>query len=624
MTFLAPGFLALFALIPLIVLLHLLTRRRRTVSVSSVLLLRRIRSTTSTAPRLQSVLRDPRLWLQILALAAVTLFLATPRPAGIFAPRSGDLVLVVDVSAGMAAPLGDGTRMDEARRRALATAEELRPQRVAVVAAGRRPSLALAFTPATGDRLAEALGALEARSEVGDLSAALDAALALAPPGSEGAVIRAFTDESLPQTHAGFGDMLSVSTLPADAPNVGITAFRFRELPRRPGNYQVIVEVLSSGAPWTGDVVVFLDELESLRRAVTVPAGETRRVSAVLEGALPRRARASVDVESDLDALTVDNEAYVVLSATEGLEVGLLGRDPYLEAALAAIPGVAVRLVEGPADAAGVDVLMSIGLPVPAGIDAGILAFASPVDGVVSSLSQEATDLGDTVFTADHHLLTGLDSSSWFVERALRLRPLGPVRVLAESGNVPLLIASEPAAGRRVVALPFLPGDSSLVSGPDFPILVTNALAWLSGFGLSDPDRTVSPGHPVGLAAAAGSDLLIRRPDGTSRRLTVTGPAAVFDDTGLTGFYTVEGPIRAGSFAVSLLSRSESDVSVSAVETGGGETVPRDASSAAGTLTPGAGLPEDGPPQSGALRLLLLAAGLAMVAERVLARRAPA
>jgi hypothetical protein len=104
MTLLAPGYLGLLALVPIIILLHM--RRRRRLEVASALLWRTV---ATNQPQRASWQRPPistALLLQLLTVIAIVWALAGPRLSG---HGVGPTVIVIDVGAGMSV-LGDDGR----------------------------------------------------------------------------------------------------------------------------------------------------------------------------------------------------------------------------------------------------------------------------------------------------------------------------------------------------------------------------------------------------------------------------------------------------------------------------------------------------------------------------------
>lgn len=110
MTFAAPAYLALLALAPLIVYLHM--RRHRSQSVPTVALWRLVAEQAEPRPRLRPVRSTLNLWLQLAVVALASLALAEPR-FGSGAPAHH--VLLIEAGAGAGTTVApDGTTSYEA------------------------------------------------------------------------------------------------------------------------------------------------------------------------------------------------------------------------------------------------------------------------------------------------------------------------------------------------------------------------------------------------------------------------------------------------------------------------------------------------------------------------------
>src|SRR5262249_43630951 len=109
---------------------------------------------------------------------------------------------------------------------------------------------------------------------------------------------------------------------------------------------------------------------------------------------------------------------------------------------------------------------------------------------------------------------------------------------------------------RRVVVVGFDLAASDLPLKVEFPILIANAISWLSGGDRAEASRDVRAGQPVTISTTADSVRVVG-PDGDKHELNALSPGSiVFADTLRAGRYEVTG---AAPFGVSLLSASESN-----------------------------------------------------------------
>ena len=632
MSFLAPGFLGLLAFAPAIVLFHLLTQRRRTLVFPSLLILRRIQSRSPSSLRIRQLVSNLEMWLQIAVVVLVSLFLAQPVLVLGAEGSGGRLVVVVDVSAGMAASAAqvDTTMVPEAGESRVAFAgrlavDEIRrssPSELAVIAAGRVPRLIVPFGEGTG-AAETGLEGLVPTNEVGDIDGAVRLASELAGAGGR---ILVYADQ-VPARPLDAG--IEFVLVPSDQANAGITAFRFRERYGVPGSYRAVAEIRAAGGDYNGELTVYLDGEVRFREALSIPAGAVETIDLILDGALPKRAWAEL---SGSDAVAADNAAYTVLSRQNELRVLLLGDDPYLRSALFAMDGVDVQVpVEGtrPRPEA-FDLVVSVGVPIPEGSAGSYLVFGAAVAGMVDEIRPSDTG-AQNVGIVDDPLTRGMSAGGFRVWELGVPIVDGRVRVVARAGGTPAILAGENERMRAVV-LPFFPAAAGWIDSADFPVFLSNAVRYLSGFNLAEPDRVVEPGAPIPVRDAPGSDLLVRGPEGSTERLTLGPAGGTISNTAAPGFYVVEGGSDEAVFAVSLTSaretesvasRSSRTIAGGAVDGGepGSAPVPEGAeASRADVAVGGAGT---GPVAAGSgyLRVLAILVAVLMVAEWMVRRR---
>src|SRR5512146_99730 len=199
MSFITPLALVGLVFVPAVVAMYLLKLRRDEAVVPSTLLWQRLVADVEANAPWQRLRRSLLLLLQLLLVLLLAVLAARPfleRPAGL----AGDVVVVIDTSASMAATDVPPSRLAEAKRKVLDALHDLPANgTVSVIAAGRTARVVvngttdlgrvraaidgIAVTPATGDR-GDALNladALAARAGDADILVATDAALAIKP-----------------------------------------------------------------------------------------------------------------------------------------------------------------------------------------------------------------------------------------------------------------------------------------------------------------------------------------------------------------------------------------------------------------------------------------------------------
>jgi hypothetical protein len=90
----------------------------------------------------------------------------------------------------------------------------------------------------------------------------------------------------------------------------------------------------------------------------------------------------------------------------------------------------------------------------------------------------------------------------------------------------------------------------------EFPILLANAVSWLSDRDSIEGERAIRTGQPYSINASAS--VTVRGPDGEERIVEPRDGIVLFSDTHRAGIYEVEGSPEQ-SFAASLLDRTESE-----------------------------------------------------------------
>jgi hypothetical protein len=466
----APAALWGLLLIPLVVLLYLLRARREPRVVSSTLLWERATRDLVARLPVRRLERSLLLLLQVLAVAAVVAALARPLVA--LRGFAGDaVVLVLDATASMQATDVAPSRLAAARSAALAMLAGLGPrQPAAVVSAAGRPRLLLDFTT---DRAAAraAIGSVRATDTAGGLDEAVTLASSMRA-GGRPPVVHVFSDT--PAAAPG----VVWHRIGRGGPNAGITAVRARAGPG--GRTYLMVRVEAFGAPAARRLVVragprvvathLLRLAPGTPRTVLVDLGQASGVvTAVLEGA---------------DVLAADDRAALMAGPAGRPRVLVVGESsPVLTAALAAAPTGGVEHVReaSPEQWGRASVVVLDRVPVQTPLPPGAYLL---VGSVAPNLPLQVTGVAGPqvvqTVASTHPVVRLADLRGARVPEALAVRPHGGVVLL--EGDWPLVWAFD-GAGLRVVLLTFDPSGADLAVHPAFPVLVANALDWLTGGG---------------------------------------------------------------------------------------------------------------------------------------------
>ncbi len=561
----APLALIALLLVPLVILLHAIAARWRSREVSSLAFWEDALHGLRTSLRVRRLLKTLALLAAVLAVVSLVIGLARPLVERAAPESAGDTVLVLDVTAGMAARSGASTRFDRAKQEALALVAGLgRGSRMCVVAAGRAPRV---LQPFTDDReaLRRAVAGSAATDEAGVPEGSLLFALGLREPGRTSRVVFV-TDGAF----ASLGDAdpelsgVRVIAVGERAENAGITALGFRR--DAGGGVELFASVAgSAGMPRVLPLVVSAGGREVVRRDVALGAGGVASVSLPWEGPTAGRVSARIGVD---DALAADDAAYAVFAPARALRVLLVGQgDAFLEAALARFPGVTLRTVAavdpvtGSTALEGYDLAVFDGVDVPPLERGSVLAFAAVPPGLPIEPAGMVESPRFTSWDRGHPLFASLVPGPISIERALRVTTGPGVRVAARSRDAPL-VATWEREDLRVLFVAFRPSWSDLPLRAAFPLFVANALAWFRPGVLGADAASHRPGETVEVGMPDGArEARVTGPDGRERTWPVAAGVLAYAGTSRVGFHRVETTEGPRDIAVSLCDPDETDLS---------------------------------------------------------------
>lgn len=574
---LAPA--ALFALVPLggiIVLLYLLKLRRREQIVPSVFLWRRAVDDVQANAPFQRLRPNLLLLLQLLALAAVVVGLAAPF---FMARRLPDrtVVVVLDASASMRATDVEGSRFEQARRRAREIVAAMgRRDEAALIVCGARPSVAV---PMTGDdrRLLRALQRVEPTDAATNVRDGLMLGASLAAKRSESTVYLI--------SDGGFGELSDVPG--ADVRfiavgernrNVAILAF---EVSRPPGRAESQLFLrLRNYAPTVMDCELAIyheDEVIDARR-IELPADDERVESWEAAITEPGLMRAELAAEDDLAA---DNVAFAQAIPSGARSVLVVGPENlFLEQALVIQPGLHVlradTLSAEQARAAyeEYDVVIFDRAPVPEPPERGAVMMIAATGWPELAASVERIE-GPAITTWDeeHPALRYVNFRAIGIAEARRLSPGLDGEVIARAGDAPVAVALE-REGLRGLAIGWDLLDSDLPLRVGFPVLLSNAVRWLGELRREGEVQVVRPGDTLRFAApVAVTAATLVTPDGRRHRVEAGGEQIVLGATERVGDYRLIAGDRQWRWAVDLRDPDESDLAPGTTLELGGRTV---------------------------------------------------
>ena len=580
MSFLAPvAFVGLLLAIP-IVLLYMLRLRRREVAVSSTFLWQQVLRDREANTPWQRLRRNLLLFLQLLILLLLVLALARPF-IEVPTVSAGQLVLIIDASASMnATDSPDGTRFDEARRRALEIVDALAPGDTVTLIRAADP--AEVILTATEDRAAlrAALEALPAGVGRADWNAALTLAAASAA-GVDDLTVVLITDGGIGEAERlpAIPGALQLVPVGRSGDNLAISALAVRSLPglapqlfaqitnHGPNDAEVILTLRIDGELFAAERVTVPgeDDLPFVSRALP-PGFETVQASLTFPVGAPT-----------IDYLPDDNTAWAVAPAAGDRRVLLVTEgNRFLEQVLRSLPGIEVFLAEPgallppPSDFA----LIFFDGWLPAALPAGDLFIINPTASTpLFSVGQELRRpdlLGEPDPTANIRVRRE-DPRMTFVDFAgVNLLAFNQVSapwadVLIEADGGPLLLAGT-VDGRQIAILTFDVRASDLPLQIAWPILMASLLDWFAPPALASGE-SFSIGAVIPLSAPPEATALrVLPPVDAPITLANDGRPLAFTETTSAGLYRIEALDASGAildrgvFAVNLFAPEESAI----------------------------------------------------------------
>ncbi len=531
-----------------VVALHLLARRRREVTLPTLIIWRRVAPSTSDTS-LRRFRIDRSLVLRLLAAAALVAAAAGPVAVS---PGSSvrRAVIVIDNSLAMQsmAPGGRSRLQDASAAARKLLGAMSASDRATLVVTSPDPAM-----PARGESPGDVTRAVDSISP-SDRAASLDEAVAaaLAEARRSGGRVYVFTSRPRPDGLA--EGAVHWKRVGAPSRNVALVAMdsavkdgsvrlfiAVRNYSARHVNCPVVIEALKPGG---GEAL--------WRTSLSLAPGDRR--TAVTEVPMARIGGGiAVRLDCD-DDIAADNVAYGVPSSSRPFKVALFGSS---SAAITravkagAEGGELVEMTRGSRlDGVDADMLVFCRAPLPALPKA--LA-AKPVLVVVpfapiGPLAVEGVPVpkpGPMAASPGAELLKGLDLSAISPVQITRARVTGAFRVLATAGGLPVLGEWETTAGATRYYLGLVPDETSWPDDPTWPIIWARLARRHGG----------SPTGEIKWRTVADDSPVTGMPPGAS---SLTGPRGEYDPSlGLPD----AGLYRSGEHlvAVNILDEAASD-----------------------------------------------------------------
>jgi len=574
MGFLSPITAAIAAaiFIPSLVALYFLKLRRRKVAVASTLLWRRAVQDMQVNSPFQTMRRNLLLLIQLLLLIALLLAMARPTRNGLVEPGE-QVVILIDHSASMNAKDGaGGTRLSEAKSRALDLADAIEAGAGDAGAGGGAMVVSFAhraqvLQPFTRDPalLRAAIRAIEPTDQLSNFGAAVDLVDPFArqseASSAEGLTVYAFTDGRIHLPDKGdlalAGADLRFEQVGSEAAdNLAIVSLSARRDFEKPQKVQVFARVANYGSESTRANLTLSLNGDAVRvEPVRVPPagapttdeqglaqpGEPGSQSVQFDLVLSESALIEVRHDHD-DALAADDAAWLTLAPARRLRVLLVTQgNAFIERVIrsAKVRELVMMTPDkfedqnpdllrrggwnavGLSGSEGFDVIVFDGYSpknVPS-VDSLYLGGAPPIDGLEMTGPREGDAQNQVIldWRRDHPLLRYVVLDDVVLSQPGRIGlPIGGV-VLATGQHGPIMAEVTDEAGVRHVVTSFDVLQSNWPLYISFPVFISNGLQVL---GLGNLAEEAGIGYRTGQVAVV--------PVGeATRRLKYDGPTAI-------------------------------------------------------------------------------------------------
>jgi Ca-activated chloride channel family protein len=567
MRLLNPLGLLLLGLIPLLLIIHSLKPKAREVEITDLFLWKEVLKEIRGGSRIQTLMKNLPLLLQILIVILSSLVLAEPvwtRPARI----KGNAVLVLDSSASMQARTNKGIRFDRAKEEALKLVGSLSDEsRMLIIEAADRPRIRSPFSK-DKKRLREVIERIQPTDVSGDIESAVYLAFSFVEPSNEDKV-HLITDgafsglDRLLQKHK----KLQPYIISGGDKNVGITNFQCRPDPEIRDVYQALLEIKNfNPQPVITPVQVTIGEETVFKKTVGLRGLESKRFIIPLLRPGGKIAKASLDFPDDFP---LDNYAYNVLRDPGELSILLVSPGNYfLKTLLESYPHFKIDTLKEinrsswEEQVRNHDLIILDGISPPS-IERGnflmINAFSPSIPITKTGVLENPLILD---WDRRHPVMQNLDLEGLQVKTASLVKAETGIKPLLEAGNHGLIYAYEKES-LRAIFITFDLKQSDLPLRVAFPVLMTNCFQWLLPHLFAFTPMQVKAGAPFSIYLRPSTQSVsIGFPSGKWVRYPVQSNPFLFRQTEKLGVYTILENEKRSHFAVNLFDESESNIRV--------------------------------------------------------------
>lgn len=559
MNLLQPLALWGLALLPIIIILHMLRSRRRRVTVSSAMLWRDLPPPT-LGTRRQRIPWTLLLLLHLLIAALIVAALTRPTLTQWLSTRAMHHIVILDTTTSMVAREGGVTRFDQARVQVEGLIRGLTPKdRLTLIALNTQPQVLAQAEAEDRVRLTTALAQLRPGGTGADLAQALHLASGVIDATRDNRVL-VLSDRAL--AAASRRDLPTTLTAPIVWPTLGGAASNQALLHvssrRRPDGQTMVFARVANYAPTqvTRRLQLYGDSDRLAEASVQLRAeGEYEQVWTVPAGVKVVEVRLAGD-----DALSADDRAFLSLEEGRRRAAVVVGRNTdALARALRANPTLRVTVTppESYRPLPETELTVFEGF-LPATLpEGGVIVVNPPNDSLFRSAAPRLTLALDR---ADDPLVSGIDFAAVRFGDVPRVNLPSWAQPVVTVRDHPL-IARGQVGGSRVVALTFDLKNTNLPTKLAFPLLLARAVIEVTRPPLPS---TIQAGQTVGITTTGGEVKVARAVD-IGERPVPLGPGGVLERTEEPGLYSVTETrgtqtTAIGRFAVHAGSAIESDL----------------------------------------------------------------
>jgi hypothetical protein len=609
---LLPWQWAILGLLPvLLVALYFLKLRRQPLAVPSTYLWTKTLEDLHVNSLWQRLRQSLLLWLQL--LMALLIILACLRPGCEGTELTGErFIFLIDQSASMSATdVGQGTRLDEAKRRISQMLDRMKPSDSAMLISFSNQAEVVQSYTRNKSQLKKKLESISQTERATDLTEALVAASGLANPGrtsteetdiqvadSLPAKLMIYSDGGVTSVPDFYLGNLTLEYFPIgglESPqNVGITAFAVSDESGADRKMQLFAQLRNSfDAERSVNLSLLVEgKLFDAKAVVKLAPGQSQGISfdlTALAASIREPQQLQLKIEEPDDYLQ-DNVIYGILNPPRPAQLLVVsaGND-YLRLALETeaisrqaevrfVPRAYLETQEYLADASlGKYDLMIFDNCAPLQMPLCNTLFfgaAPPGDGWKFGEKKFPTLVAN--FDQTHPVMNALQLLRLTIVESAPIQPPAGSTVLLESADGPIMaVNSRDSFQDLVISFPLaelqesgeLTMNTNWPSQLSFPLFIQNAVSYLAGGARYITSENVTPGSLVRLRLPASvEEVAVTTPEKRTEQIARGRDSGFsFSGTERTGWYQVK-PVGSDvgnlPFAVNLLDVRESDLTV--------------------------------------------------------------